>query len=78
MTEEHDESRRQFVRRAAYVAPAIVTLSAIPSFASAGSGNNHRRGNNGVGNGCDPQPPGNPPVNDECGTTWPGNPGNRP
>ncbi len=33
-------------------------------------------GNNGVGNGVDPQPPGNPPVNDEPGT-GPGNPGNR-
>jgi|SwirhirootsSR2_FD_contig_71_188657_length_963_multi_10_in_0_out_0_1 hypothetical protein len=33
-------------------------------------------GNNGVGNGQDPQPPGNPPVNDGPGT-GPGNPGNR-
>jgi hypothetical protein len=33
-------------------------------------------GNNGVGNGVDPQPPGNPPVNDGPGTS-PGNPGNR-
>ncbi len=32
-------------------------------------------GNNGVGNGEDPQPPGQPPVNDGDGTT-PGNPGN--
>ena len=32
------ESRRKFVKTVAYVAPAIVTLSAIPSFASAGSG----------------------------------------
>src|SRR5207237_7761831 len=34
------------------------------------------KGNNGVGNGQDPQPPGNPPVNDGPGT-GPGNPGNR-
>lgn len=34
------------------------------------------RGNNGVGNGIDPQPPGNPPINDGPGT-GPGNPGNR-
>jgi len=34
------------------------------------------KGNNGVGNGIDPQPPGNPPVNDGPGT-GPGNPGNR-
>jgi len=33
-------------------------------------------GNNGVGNGEDPQPPGNPPVNDGPGTS-PGNPGNK-
>jgi len=34
------------------------------------------KGNNGVGNGLDPQPPGNPPVNDGPGTA-PGKPGNR-
>jgi hypothetical protein len=34
------------------------------------------RGNNGVGNGQDPPPPGNPPVNDGPGT-GPGNPGNK-
>jgi len=34
------------------------------------------KGNNGVGNGVDPQPPGNPPVNDGSGTS-PGNPGNK-
>jgi hypothetical protein len=34
------------------------------------------QGNNGVGNGLDPQPPGNPPVNDGPGTA-PGSPGNQ-
>jgi hypothetical protein len=34
------------------------------------------KGNNGVGNGEDPQPPGNPPINDGPGT-GPGNPGNK-
>ncbi len=34
------------------------------------------KGNNGVGNGLDPQPPGNPPINDGEGT-GPGNPGNK-
>ncbi len=34
------------------------------------------KGNNGVGNGIDPQPPGNPPINDGPGT-GPGSPGNR-
>jgi len=38
-----------------------------------GDGNN---GNNGVGNGVDPQPPGNPPINDGPGT-GPGNPGRK-
>ena len=31
-------SRRKFIKTVAYVTPAIVTLSAVPSFASAGSG----------------------------------------
>jgi len=34
------------------------------------------KGNNGVGNGVDPQPPGNPPINDGP-VTGPGNPGNK-
>ena len=33
-----DTERRSFLKKTAYVAPAIVTLSALPSFASAGSG----------------------------------------
>lgn len=69
---ELSSSKRKFLKTAAYVAPAILTLKAIPSFASSGS----KRGNNGVGNGYDPQPPGNPPINDGIGT-FPGNPGNR-
>ncbi len=32
------ESRREFVKKMAYIAPAVVTLTALPSFASAGSG----------------------------------------
>ena len=34
---EHDSSRRDFVKKAAYTAPALMTLSALPSLASAGS-----------------------------------------
>lgn len=34
------------------------------------------KGNNGLGNGIDPAPPGNPPENDGAGTS-PGNPGNK-
>ena len=80
MTDEQS-SRREILKRAAYIAPTILTLQALPSFASTGSGqveknNDREKGNNGVGNGLDPQPPGNPPVNDGPGT-GPGNPGNK-
>ena len=53
-----DPSRRDFVRRGAYVAPAILTLAAAPEFAKAGSGKpdnpgggkgNGNNGNNGNG-----------------------------
>jgi hypothetical protein len=70
-----EQSRRSFIKRAAYVAPLILSLKAEPAFASYGSGG-VAHGNNGVGNGFDPQPPGNPPVNDGPGT-GPGNPGRR-
>jgi hypothetical protein len=69
---ENQESKRDFLKKAAYVVPTILTLKAIPAFAGSGSGREH--GNNGVGNGQDPQPPGNPPLNDGAGT-GPGNPG---
>jgi hypothetical protein len=32
-----DDSRRGFVKKAAYVAPAILTLAAAPAFAKSGS-----------------------------------------
>lgn len=70
-------SRRDFVRKAAYVAPAIVTLAVLPAHQALGSVRLNDQGNNGVGNGVDPQPPGNPPYNDPPGT-GPGNPGNNP
>jgi hypothetical protein len=34
---EHDASRREFVKRAAYIPPAILTLQAAPAFAKQGS-----------------------------------------
>jgi hypothetical protein len=68
--------RRELIKRTAYAIPVILTLKAMPAFAAAGSGQFKVKGNNGVGNGIDPQPPGNPPVNDGPGT-GPGNPGNR-
>jgi hypothetical protein len=37
-TEKVQASRRNFMRRAAYVPPAILTLAVAPSFAKAGSG----------------------------------------
>lgn len=78
---EQPISKRELLKKAAYIAPAILTLKAVSSFASSGSGeverkNDKRKGNNGVGNGWDPQPPGNPRVNDGWGT-GPGNPGNK-
>lgn len=71
---QHNPTRREFVRKAAYLAPAIVTLTVLPAHQAVGS---IRKGNNGVGNGVDPQPPGNPPYNDPLGS-GPGNPANRP
>ena len=83
MADEQD-SRRELLKKAVYIAPAILTLKVAPAYAQSGSGaaargnngGNGSNGNNGVGNGPDGQPPGNPPVNDGPGT-GPGNPGNR-
>jgi hypothetical protein len=72
--EGSEQTRRTFVKTATYVAPAILTLSATPALADHAS-HHPDKGNNGVGNGLDPQPPGNPPINDGRGT-GPGNPGN--
>jgi hypothetical protein len=35
--EEHWKSRRDFVKKAAYLPPAILTLAAAPAYAKAGS-----------------------------------------
>ena len=35
---EVDRDKRKFLKKAAYTAPAIITLTAIPSYASSGSG----------------------------------------
>ena len=69
---QHDPSKRRFIKAATYVAPVILTLKVTPTFAATGSG----RGNNGVGNYYEGQPPGNPPINDEPPSA-PGSPGNR-
>ena len=60
-------SRREVLKKAAYVTPVILTLQATPSFASNGSvleEKDKEKGNNGLGNGIDQQPRGNPKVND--------------
>jgi hypothetical protein len=66
------ESRRSFLKKAAYTTPLLLTVAVSPALARNGYQPN---GNNGVGNGIDPQPPGDPPINDGVGT-GPGNPGN--
>ena len=33
----HDTTKREFLQKATYVVPAVLTLAAAPSFASAGS-----------------------------------------
>jgi hypothetical protein len=68
-----EQTRRSFVKTVAYVAPVIMTLKATPALAQQAS--QAPKGNNGLGNGIDGQPPGNPPINDAGGT--PGQPGNQ-
>lgn len=34
---EVDNSKRKFIKKASYIAPAVITLKAMPSFASNGS-----------------------------------------
>ncbi len=77
--------RREFLSKygkAALVAPPAITMLLSTSMSSpaiaqstGGGPNRGPHGNNGVGNGDDPQPPGNPPINDGAGS-GPGNPGN--
>jgi hypothetical protein len=60
---EKQESKRDFLKKTAYVVPTILTLKAIPSFAGSGSGRAETR-NSGVNNVEDTQPSGSPPVDD--------------
>jgi hypothetical protein len=41
---KHGTSRREFVKKAAYIAPAIITLRAAPSYAKNGSNKDEQRG----------------------------------
>ena len=75
--------RRAFLKtagKAAIIVPPAMTAllsttMASPAIAASGGGGSSRvHGNNGVGNGYDPQPPGNPPPNDTGPNMGPGNP----
>ena len=37
MTQEKQQSRRDFIKKSAYAAPAVVSLTAMPAFAAPGS-----------------------------------------
>ena len=83
-----EDDRRVFLKscgRFALTVPPAMTILLSTSLSSPAiarstggwyKGNNRYKGNNGVGNGLDWWPPGNPPINDGPGT-GPGNPGNR-
>lgn len=81
MKQDTDTDRREFLRKAglagAAVPPAMAVLlsTSLSSPAIAASGG-RIKGNNGVGNGVDPAPPGDPKPNDLPGT-GPGSPGNK-
>jgi hypothetical protein len=72
-----ENSRREFLRKSAYAAPAIISLAAMPAIAKTGSpdvpNEIREKCNNGIGNGIDCQPPGNPRPNDQP-IAVPGNP----
>jgi len=78
-----EEDRRAFLTKfgkAAIIAPPVVTVllstsMSSPAIARSTGGPPSVHGNNGLGNGYDPQPPGNPPVNDGW-ESGPGHPGN--
>ena len=38
MTQEKQQSRRDFIKKSAYAAPAVISLTAMPAFAGPGSG----------------------------------------
>jgi hypothetical protein len=80
MNQTPKNSRREFIKKSAYAAPAILTLSAMPAIAEIGSPNiseppgDREKCNNGLGQRVDDcQPPGMPRENDK-NTTTPGNP----
>jgi hypothetical protein len=73
---EQKNSRREILKKAAYAAPVIMTLSVMPAFARTGSAHC----NNGVGNGPDCDPPGlvnKPNLNNDDFGGLPGSPQNQ-
>ena len=78
-----EQDRRAFLVKAgkfaAVVPPAMTMILSTtmnsPAIAQSAA-STVPKGNNGVGNGEDPQPPGNPPINDGAGTS-PGTPAAR-
>ncbi len=77
-SDQKNISRRDVIKAAGalslglmYTKPFVEVIQAKPAF-----DDYKPKGNNGVGNGVDPQPPGDPPINDGTGT-GPGNPGNQ-
>lgn len=83
-TMNSETDRRAFLSTAgkfAVVTPPAMGLllsTTMTSSAIARSGvGGGPKGNNGVGNGYDPQPPGNPPPNDTGPNMGPGNPDNK-
>ena len=74
-----EADRRAFLKTAgkfAAVVPPAMTLILSTTMNSSAIAQSAQQGNNGVGNGVDPQPPGNPPINDPPGS-GPGTPAAR-
>jgi len=74
-----EADRRAFLKTAgkfAAVVPPAMTLILSTTMNSSAIAQSVQHGNNGVGNGVDPQPPGNPPINDPPGS-GPGTPAAR-
>jgi len=36
-TQDHNSSKRKFIKKLAYIPPAVITLNTVPSYANTGS-----------------------------------------
>lgn len=52
-TKNNEQGRREFIKKAAYAAPVILTLKAVPSFAQSGSGRQASDGDSDSGSDSD-------------------------